>query len=637
MTTGAVESTQPSFLEQAHALCAAGNFAAAADLALDRFGDETPPGVALLVRAVAAFHADDLAGAARLVDRAQATEGGDAVYCEAMSVLLAKAGDLHGATFQRKNAGTLAVNEDVKRFLSFLPDFTSVYLGITEKPLMGRGVSAFLAGDFDLAEKCFDQHLYFDPGNRDAYLALAQSRTLREDPWSAVDYLRAAAHRISDDPAILSALGLALAETAALAESLACHRRAEMLAPRDGHIAAMHLLDRMRDPLQDPVDLSRACAQWGERFGISVADKPVAAAEKSRRTIAYIVGSRAMSLAGQALAEVIARHNPRNYRVVGYGLGALSQPYNAPLQKSFDRWQDTAGLEPHTIRAMLKAEGVDLLVFADGLYDPATLAILGSRIAPVQVVWGGLPYGAGLAHIDGVITDAVVDAGIGGCVNHALVLGVPSALVQLPSADAPLGSARGDDGRITFAADCTNWEINASTVEWWAAALAAVPNSALVLKDNALSSPRSVDRLLALFGNFGLTHRIDVVSGQGRAELFADADIVLGPLPMMAPQVALDALWSGTPIICPMGGGRHTREAGSLLAALGFGDSMVATSAESFGALARQWARDEAGRVALRSGIRSTLSTSPALNPQTICTAIEASLDALWQSATVAA
>ncbi|CAA7618664.1 glycosyltransferase family 41 protein [Magnetospirillum sp. UT-4] len=630
MTTASIDIA--AFLDEAFALFQAKDYAAAVKLADEAVKDGSAPAEGLLVRSVAAYLLGDLAEASRMAARAQQEAPAERTPSDIQAVLLSLAGDLVGATFERKIAATKSQNPDLLRFIDLLPDFTTVYLGIAERPLMARGRSAFFDGDLDLAEDCFSQQLHFEPTNREAHLALAQCRSMREDPWSAIDYLRVAAHQLPGDARVLGALGLALGEIGQSSEALACHRSAESAAPDDAHLAGMHLLDRLRDPAQAPSSLASGFAQWGARFAWKTADALAAAPRKTRRTIVYVVGSRGLSSWGQALAEVIVNHDPRAFRVIGFGLGSLSQPYNMSYQKCFDRWQDTAGLEPHTVRAMLKAEGVDILVYCDGLHDPEMLRLMGTRIAPVQLLWGDLPYGSGLPAIDGLVTDAFVDAGEGKPLEPAACLDLPAGLARLPDSSAPRATGESADA-VLFAADATMREINPVTVEWWAAALAAVPNATLLLKDNALSSPRAVDRLLGLFGNFGLTHRIDVISGQSRADLFADVDLVLGALPLSGAQVAADALWAGVPFLCPVPAGRHGREGGALLQALGYGDLMLADRPAAFGRLAAHWIADQPGRRALAAEARDRLTSAPALDPRSICAAFEKAVDGLWNAA----
>src|SRR5690606_1454637 len=102
-------------------------------------------------------------------------------------------------------------------------------------------------------------------------------------------------------------------------------------------------------------------------------------------------------------------------------------------------------------------------------------------------------------------------------------------------------------------------------------------------------------------------------------------------IPIARPQTAMEALWSGRPVICLNGPGRTARQAASLLHHLGLGDTMVGDTPNDYIEHAVTWATDRPRRQAFAEAARDHLAKADALNPAKRARDLEVALRGMWQ------
>jgi len=592
---------------------------------------------ALFVLALGSVRDLDLAGAASLADRALAIDPNVQEYADLLAVVHGLAGDLNTSVYYAKLATTIPSSQRLRDCMSSkVPSFARVLQTISEKPLFLRAAQAMVEGAWSDAEHWLRQHLAFEPNSREAYVALGACLLAQGTPRAAVEALRAGQHQLPPDPDIASLLGKALGALGRFEESEACHRWARAQAPSDAAINAAPLVQRLSDPRTEVDQITAAFREWGNRFGLrsDTAQEIPMAPEDRPLTIGYLVAGCGGSDQVRAVSDILAYRDSRRFAAVGFGNGSLDNVANAPFQKCVDRWQDLSGCDPLTLAAMVRAEGVDILVDLAGFSAPNLLIALGMRMAPCQVAWLDSPCGTGLAAMDFLLTDKFVDPDTSGGGRYAewlayLDLG---SVVAVPS-EPPDGAVGTDDSAtITFAADATLMELNPVTVEYWAHILHAVPQSVLILRDHDFRDPENLAHLIGLFGDFGLAHRVDVVSEPSRGAFFREADVCLLPVPYPAPQLAMDALSAGVPVVCPAGKGRQTRLAASLLVHLELDEPMVAESGDDYVALAVEWAADGDRRKSFRATIGERLKRAGALDPNVRARDLEATYEEMWKA-----
>ncbi|MGF1641969.1 MAG: CDC27 family protein [Rhodospirillales bacterium] len=600
--------------------------------------EETPEHAeALFALALVSVQEQDLAAAVALAERACASDPDVQEYVDLLAVVHGLAGDLNTSVYYAKLAITLQPRPHLRAWMAAsLPSYVAVLQAIEEKPLLRRAGAAMASENWAGAEFWLRQHLAFEPESREAYLALGGCLMAAASPRAAVAALRAGQQQLASDPDIASLLGKALAALGRFEEAEACHRWARAQRPDDAAIAAAPLVQKLFDFRAGTDETVASFRDWGRRFGLrqgGAADARVVAAD-GPLTIGYLIAGGRASTEMRALSEILACRDPRRFATVGFGYGSLDAPVNVPFQKAVDRWQAVPTGDPLTLSAMVRAEGVDILVNLAGFSAPELLVAFGTRMAPCQVAWLDSPAGTGLTAMDFLLTDGFVDPDRwgGGRYTEWLAYLDLGCVVAVPPSSADAGDRSTETMGVAFAADATLRELNPATVECWARVLHAVPGSTLTLRDHDFRDPDNLADLIGLFGDFGLAHRVDVLSERSPATFFRAADVCLLPMPFPTPETAMNALSAGIPAICPAGSGRHTRLAASLLHHLDLDEPMIAECHDDYVALAVAWAVDTQRREAFRASIRERLPRARALDPKARARDLESVYEEMWRA-----
>ncbi len=592
-------------------------------------------GEAYFLLALSAFTRSDFATAVTYGRAAVDVAPDNMEFSDLLAVLYGLAGDIHNATFYAKLASTGKSSDKVKAWLpESLPRFTSSFFEMAERPFFTRALGDSAQGNWGNAEHWFRQHLAFHPRDAEANAALGTTLMIQGLHVPAMESLRAARHVLPKDARIAQLLAAALAALGQFPEAHAVDRSAVAEAPDDPTILAGAIGNLLADPDGAVETIAATTREWGERFGMAQDMAPPVRepALKRRLTVGYLVGAVDRSSSARALAEILARHDADAFRVIGFGSGQLSDSFNIVFQKCFETWVDTQDTDPLTFASIAAAEGVDILVDVSGFATPTLLTALGARLAPLQLSWDGCPYGTGLANMDGVLTDAVMDP------DDSVAELMVENLVRLDNgavfAELPLPKAVGDverDDRPVFAADVTLAELDMTTVETWVGLLKAVPEAALILYDRGFHNEHALPRLIGAFGNFGLAHRVDIVSGIEMNDFLAQADVFLLPRFTARTAAVMEALSAGLPVVAWAGSGRHRRVIDSLLHYSGLADEALAESAEAYKEIALRWIGDLQGRKEFADGIAARLAAAPLLDAGNRAADLEKAYLDLWR------
>lgn len=592
------------------------------------------------LRALAAFAEEDFIDALMLAEAAFEWDSNILEYAEFLAILHILVGDIAKSVYYAKMASAVPSNQQIHDLLpDTLPKYSEKFLNVEENPLLKRAFAAAAQGRWGDAEHWFRQQMAYDMTVLDAYRGMANCLFIQGRFRESTEVLRAARHVAPDNAGFASLLGQALTETGEYAEGQALHRAAMDLAPDDAEMAANALINLWPDPERNADEITTAFAEWGERFGLKQGRHLASRVAEDRDTliIGYLIGPLGRWRSGPFMADVISHHRRQRFLCVGFGYGALTKPQNIPFQKSFDTWHDIQGMDPITFGSMVAAERIDILVDLCGFTTPDLLVAFGQRLAPVQISAFGAPSGTGMAEMDALLTDEFISKGVKKSAYRENLINLKegSFFVALPEEDGPLSVDREseDESGLNFVSDASMGEINPLTVETWAKIIHAVPDSTLLLMDQDSRNEENSKRLVNLFGDFGLAHRVDIVTADNSFALFQDADIALMPLQFMRPDLVCKALWAGIPAISYAGSGIHNRLDGGILHHLGLGNEMVAETLDDYVAKALDWAADQDRRRHFATEIRGRMKESSFLNPLKRAAGLEKVYEALWKKA----
>ena len=418
-----------------------------------------------------------------------------------------------------------------------------------------------------------------------------------------------------------SSRGNALTELGRLEDALASFEAALGIKPdyagaHSNRLMTLHCYDEVQESA-----IFSAVQRFGRRFDQAGASAPFTNAPNPDRRlrIGYVSGDFRRHPVGYFLSGVLAHHARADVEVFCYGTFFRSDDLTATLRASVDHWRSLQGLTDDAASALIRADGIDILVDLSGHTAHNRLTMFALRPAPVQLSWLGYWGSIGLKAIDAVLMDDVmapegeertftedVERLAGGRLCY-------TAPDYAPAVSTPPVLAT---GTVTFGSFNNPAKITTSALALWANVLAAVPESRLVLKWQTFRWEENRARMLARFvAAGGDGSRLELRSSSPHREMlaeYADIDIALDPFPFSGGTTSYEAMWMGVPVITLSGPRPVSRQTLCLQAALGLEARLAAPSAEAYVRMARDLAAAPDQLAELRSTLRRRMQDSPA-------------------------
>jgi len=494
-------------------------------------------------------------------------------------------------------------------------------------------------GEYGAAVAALRRSVQIDPGVKEVHFRL--SVILRMG--GALSAAREAAQcALALDPAFLPAR-CALADIAAAEGDTDTGARIydELIALPELTLAALgnFLLLSNRLPELDPAALAQRHRRWvAERYAMHPVGDWFTSPEPSRRLrIGYVSGDLRRHSVAYFLEPVLACHDRDRFEIVAYSTNADADEHTARLRSYFDQWVVCAGMPDETIAQRIRDDRIDLLVDLAGHSGWNGLRVFARKPAPVQITWLGYPTTTGLPAMDYRITDPVVDPeGFEHYSTERLVRLPASYYCYRPFAGAPDAepAPRGAAEQFTFGSFNDAAKFTPATLDLWAAVLAAVPHSRLLLKASALLDPGVRGRLLAAFSRRGVAgSRIELKQWQAGIATHLDGyrrmDVALDTIPYNGGTTTCEALWMGVPVITLRGSTHAGRMGASLLSAAGLPD-LIAADADAFVGLAVALADNPARVEGSRHTLRERLRASPLMDEIGFTRALESEYRRVW-------
>ncbi|WP_051340874.1 hypothetical protein [Azospirillum halopraeferens] len=553
----------------------------------------------------------------------------------------------------------------------------------TPAVLVMRGLLLLGAGRTGEARGAVRRALAVAPDHRDAHVLAVRVESADRRTGDADRLLRRGLRLRPDDAVLWRDAGSAAYEAGALGAAQSALRRALALAPADRRARAILAtvcarLSAERRFLGDPEGALAAAdravrldpavvAGWSARLfarlmlesttgadlyadaaaagrALGAAAKPEAVARRPEagrpagRPIA--VGLLSTSLA-QSSVRYFVEGLLRSADPSRIGFTLYDEPADGASDEAFEvpagvRSVDARGLRAGALAARIADDGIDVLIdlMGHGWYG-RRLAVLMARPAPHLVTAIGYPGTLGLPVPVHKLTDRLIHPPGGRERLHEVPLYLRHMHCYAPPPYAPPVSTPRGDG-LVFVSFNQLSKLGPTGARAWAAALAAVPGSRLLLKRQDLARADR-EALLARLAGFGLP--LDRIDFDDAADHHADhlaayrrADVALDTYPYNGTTTTCEALWMGVPVITLVGDRETSRTGLSLLTAAGRSD-LVAGSVEAFAACARRLADDADGRAAFRRDARTLLSASALCDAEAYANGLAGALERLVDGA----
>lgn len=429
--------------------------------------------------------------------------------------------------------------------------------------------------------------------------------------------------------------GLLLQRQGRLQDAVNLYREALAVVPADASLRSNLLFLLTAMPDVDPGELLKEHRAWG-KLHVSAHATPANLPDPERRMrIGYVSADFYSHPLAFHVLPLLANHDRALTETVCYYNGAKHDQMTARLRQSADGWRDIRWLSDTDADALIRADGIDILVDLSGHTAGNRLPLFGRKPAPVQVTFLGYANTTGLDSMDYRITDGYADPAGADARYVETLLRMPHSLwcyePQLaapPDYPAPVLENR----YITFASFNGAYKLNQALIKVWAAILHAVPDSRLMLVNVPAGGAR--ERIIAWLGAEGIDgSRLELHARLPTDEFWAAhsrADIALDPFPCNGGATTCETLWLGVPVITLAGQTFVGRAGVSLLSNCGL-TQLIAGSPEEYVALAAGLALDPVRLVRTRLLLRQSLPTSPLLDGRAYTQALEAHYRQIWR------
>ncbi|MBM3573074.1 MAG: tetratricopeptide repeat protein, partial [Alphaproteobacteria bacterium] len=338
------------------------------------------------------------------------------------------------------------------------------------------------------------------------------------------------------------------------------------------------------------------------------------------------------------IVGLFEHHDRRQFDIACYAEVKRPDPVTRRFEALSDRWRSTVGRSDQEVAAMIRGDGIDILVCMAGHTAGNRLAVCAHKPAPIQVSYGALST-TGLAVMDYWLTDSVIHPPDTTEMFTEELVRLPHLVLHEPPAGAPESTPLPAErhGFVNFGSFNNPAKMTDEVIALWARVLHAVSRSQLVLGYlHWFADPAARRRTLERFSAHGIAPtRIQLMGlasdrGQHLARM-SDVDIALDPFPFNGCTATFEALWMGVPVITLAGRRWLGRMGTSFMTASGLAD-WVAEDAEAYVATARRWAHDLPALAQIRRTLRRRVRQSPLCDAPGYARSVEQAYRAMWRT-----
>ena len=415
--------------------------------------------------------------------------------------------------------------------------------------LCALGSAYFHSKHFNKSRLCLEQAITVEPNSAEAHAVLGNCRINQGDIYGA----------------------------------LKAFEKSHKISPFNPAVCSSYLFYMAFHPDYDGARLSYENQAWGKYFadGLALITHDAPAATRPRRLrIGYLSYEYATHVTSFYFEPLVSRHDRDRFEVFCYAGNEKKDGTTERLSGYVDHWIDISSLNAEAVSRRIKEDDVHILISTSSYLAKHRLP-LAYRPAPVQVCYHNRVSTTGLAAVDYLITEELVDPA--GETDELYA----EKLVRLTHRCCYSAPAAGPDpgvppvlnnGYITFGSFNNTAKIGPDVISAWAALLETVENSRLLVK-NIVRSEDDDDWnfLRRMFNKSGVdVQRVSFLPYvKTRSEYLAAyqcVDIMLDTYPFTGGTTCCDALWMGVPVVARVGKTFCRRQAGEYLTKVGLTD-----------------------------------------------------------------
>ena len=422
-------------------------------------------------------------------------------------------------------------------------------------------------------------------------------------------------------------------------EAIASHRHAIALDPGSSVIHGNLLFALLFHPRETAEGLRSEGAEWQRRHAEPLRPKFVEYGNDRnpgrRLRIGYVSAFFRDHVVGRNLLPLFREHDRSAVEVVCYSNDRTDDSITQRFRGLATLWRDITKLEDADAAALIRDDGIDILVDTTLHMEGNRLLLFARQPAPVQVTFAGYPGSTALDAIGYRLSDVHLDGPAEHDEDYAeSTWCLPHTFWCYDPFDANLAVTERviNESGITFGCLNNFAKVNDGVLALWARVLAAVPGSSLsILSQRGAHRRDTVDFLQKRGVARERIEFLDPGPRQRYLELFRGLDISLDTFPYNGHTTGLDSLWMGVPVVTLVGATVVGRAGLSQLTNLGL-QELVAHTPDEYVHIAAGLAADPERLLRLRRGLRARLGRSPLMDARAFASDIETAYRAMWRA-----
>jgi predicted O-linked N-acetylglucosamine transferase (SPINDLY family) len=531
-----------------------------------------------------------------------------------------------------------------KRLVSNLGNSLRAKAGVDPKggapELVALAAAAHRRGERGLARSLYLQALQLEPQNADALHLLGVFEYWERNIDDAVELIEEAIALQPGAADFWMNCGLAHLARGETEQAIDQLREALRLRPVYSRAHGNLMFALLFSAAATPAEITEEHKKWYRANiapGLQRMPEPgnVPAPERRLR-MGYVSADFREHVIALFVEPIFTNRDPRQVEVFAYDNGTASDAANSRLRSAADHWRTISGLDDDRLAALIREDGIDILVDLAGHTQGSRVAVFARKPAPVQITYLGYPATTGIDAIDYRLTDAGFDPpGMTESQYVERLVRLPDCLLcYQPPADVPEVSALPAlvNGYITFGSFNQPAKLGAGVLELWARLLGQVAGSHLLMAP--VPPGYSRERYQRIFAAHGIApERIEFEPRLPPVQYQAlrnRVDIALDPFPMNGGSTTCETLWMGVPLVTLTGDRFVSRAGTSLLTAAGLSECIAASEA-GYLAIATGLAADLPRLAQVRAALRGQLRRSPLLDGPRFARNLEAAYRQLWR------
>jgi protein O-GlcNAc transferase len=297
-------------------------------------------------------------------------------------------------------------------------------------------------------------------------------------------------------------------------------------------------------------------------------------------------------------------------------------------------WRSIVNLDDDAAEALIRADGIDILIDLSGHSALNRLPLFARKPAPVQATWIGYAGTTGMRAMDYILCDRFLVPE--GRYDHQFserIVRLPLGAPFLPETGAPpvneLPALK--NGHLTFGSFHRASKLSRGVIAQWARLLHAVPDAKMLL--GGLQDGID-DVLIDWFEAEGIPRARLLLRERTTVRKYMeqhyDVDVCLCPFPYTGATTIGNALWMGVPTLATVGTTNPSHAATTFMAHLGL-STFITESEDTYVKLGVFLAENVSALAAMRASLRERFLNSVLGYPGVAAAGLELGLRRMWQ------